>query len=47
MARGGQSHAGIIFIELRRRSMGECIRRLALCADLLDAESVRDRVEFL
>lgn len=47
MARGGQSHAGIIFIELRRLGIGECIRRLALCVDLLDAESMRDRVEFL
>jgi len=45
--RRGRSHAGVIFIALRRLGIGECVRRLALFADLLDASELRDRVEFL
>ena len=43
----GKEHFGVIFAEMHRLSLGECIRRLALCADVLTAEEVKNRVEFL
>lgn len=43
----GESHLGVIFVEMHRLSVGECVRRLALYADVLSAEEMIDAVEFL
>ena len=43
----GERHHGVIFGEMHRLRLGECIRRLALCAELISAEAMMDRVEFL
>jgi hypothetical protein len=43
----GEEHYGVLFAEMHRLGLGECIRRLALCADVLSAEEMRNRVEFL
>lgn len=43
----GDEHYGVIFVEMHRLNMGECIRRLALYADVLSAEEMINRVEFL
>lgn len=41
----GQHHAGIIVSS--QRPIGEVVRRLLHLASALDAESIRDRLEFL
>ena len=43
----GETHHGVIFGEMHRFSLGECIRRLALCAEVISTEEMVDRVEFL
>lgn len=43
----GEEHHGVIFVEMHRLGLGECIRHLALCADVLSAEEMMNRVEFL
>ena len=43
----GMEHYGVIFVEMHRMGLGECIRRLALCGDVLSAEEMMNRVEFL
>jgi predicted nuclease of predicted toxin-antitoxin system len=43
----GKEHYGVIFEEMHRASLGECIRRLALYADVLSAEEMMNVVEFL
>ncbi len=43
----GKEHCGVIFIEMNRLSVGECIRRLALYADVLSAEEMKNQIEFL
>ncbi|MBI2985644.1 MAG: DUF5615 family PIN-like protein [Deltaproteobacteria bacterium] len=43
----GDEHYGVIFVEMHRLSLGECIRRLALYAEVLSAEEMMNRVEFL
>lgn len=45
--RRGEEHYGVIFVEMHRLGLGECIRRLALCFDVLSAEEMQNRVEFL
>ncbi|MEW6408897.1 MAG: DUF5615 family PIN-like protein [Nitrospirota bacterium] len=42
----GEGHWGVIFVEMNRLSVGECIRRLSLYADVLLAEEMinSDRV---
>lgn len=42
-----QTHYGVIFVAMHRLSLGECIKRLALCADVLSAEEMMNRAEFL
>lgn len=46
-SRQGEEHSGVLFVEMHRLRLGECIKRLALCADVLSAEEMVNRVEFL
>jgi len=46
-ALAGKDHWGVIFIEMNRLSLGECVKRLALYADLLSVEEMQNRIEFL
>jgi hypothetical protein len=43
----GEDHCGVIFAEMHRLGLGECIKRLALCSEVLSAEEMMNRVEFL
>ena len=43
----GDEHFGVLFVEVHRLRLGDCIKRLALCADVLTAEEMINRVEFL
>ena len=43
----GERHYGVIFVGMHRLGVGECIRRLSLCADLLSSEEMMNHVEFL
>ena len=43
----GMEHYGVIYVEMHRLSIGECIKRLALYADILSAEEMKNQVEFL
>jgi len=40
-------HYGVIYVEMHRLRIGECIKRLALYADILSAEEMKNQVEFL
>lgn len=43
----GKEHCGIIYWHQQNFSIGECIRRLKLIADILDAEDMINYIEFL
>jgi hypothetical protein len=43
----GHRHYGVIFAEIDRLPLGECVRRLGLYAEILSAEDLVDRIEFL
>jgi predicted nuclease of predicted toxin-antitoxin system len=43
----GEDHCGVIFLEMHRLRLGECIRRLALYAEVVRAEEMVNRIEFL
>ena len=43
----GEDHHGVIFAEMHRLRLGECIRRLALYAEVVTAEEMVNRIEFL
>ena len=43
----GREHWGVIFVEMNKLSVGECIRRLALYAEVLSAEKMKNQIEFL
>jgi predicted nuclease of predicted toxin-antitoxin system len=45
--RRGEAHQGVIFVEMHRLRVGECIRRLALYAEVVTAEEMMNRIEFL
>lgn len=47
LSRQGQSHWGVIFVTMNKLSIGECIKRLALYAEVLLAEEMKDQIEFL
>ena len=47
LVRGGKNHRGMIFVEMNKLSVGECIRRLTLCAEILSPEEMKNRIEFL
>jgi len=37
----------VIFVEMNKMSVGECIRRLALYADILTPDEMKNQIEFL
>jgi hypothetical protein len=43
----GKNHWGVVFVEMHRLSIGECIRQLAIYSEVLSAEEMINRVEFL
>lgn len=43
----GEDHWGVIFVEMHRLRVGECIRRLALYGEVVAAEEMINRIEFL
>ena len=43
----GADHSGIIYHHMRVYSVGEAIRRISLACDVLSAEEMLDRVEYL
>jgi predicted nuclease of predicted toxin-antitoxin system len=47
LVKDGKEHWGVIFVEMDRLSVGECISRLAVCAEVLTAEEMINRIEFL
>lgn len=47
LAKEGREHFGVIFVEMNRLMLGDCIKRLALYADVLTAEEMKNQVEFL
>ena len=40
-------HWGVIFVEMNKLSVGECIKRLAIYAEILSAEEMKNQIEFL
>jgi hypothetical protein len=47
LVKNGKEHYGLIFVEMQRFSIGECIRRLALYGELVSSEEMINRIEFL
>jgi predicted nuclease of predicted toxin-antitoxin system len=47
LVKNGKEHCGLIFGEMHRFSVGECIRRLALYVELVSSEEMINRIEFL
>ena len=45
--KGGKNHWGVIFVEMNRLSVGECIKRLTLYAEILYPEEMKNLIEFL
>ena len=43
----GKEHCGLIFAEMHRLSVGECIRRLAIYVELVSSKEMVNRIEFL
>jgi len=43
----GKDHWGVIFVEITRLSVGESIKRLALYAEVLSPDEMKNQVEFL
>ncbi|RMH95513.1 MAG: hypothetical protein D6681_12950 [Calditrichaeota bacterium] len=43
----GKEHWGVIYVHQDQLSIGQCIYRLKEYADILDAEDMKNRVEFL
>ena len=47
IAEEGKQHWGVIFVEMNKLSVGKCIKRLALYAEFLSAEEMKNQIEFL
>ncbi len=47
MTEDGKEHWGIIYVEMNKLSVGECIKRLALYVDVLSSEEMKNQIEFL
>ena len=47
LVRGGKNHRGVIFVEMNKLSVGECIKRLAFYAEILSPEEMKNQIEFL
>ena len=43
----GKIHYGVIFAEMNKLGVGECIKRLALYAEVLAKEEMMNQIEFL
>ena len=43
----GKTHYGVLFVEMNTLSVGECIRRLTLYAEIISAEEMKNQIEFL
>lgn len=46
-AKEGNIHWGVIFVEMNKLSVGGCIKRLAIYAEVLSAEDMQNQIEFL
>ncbi len=47
LVKEGSPHFGVIFAEMNKLTLGECVRRLALYADVLSDDEMKNQVEFL
>ena len=47
LASAGYAHAGIAYCHPTKSDVGDVVRYLALMSDCLDAEDMRNRIEFL
>jgi hypothetical protein len=47
LVQSGKGHYGLIFAEMHRFGLGECIRRLALYAEIILSQEMTNRIEFL
>ena len=47
LVKDGKNHWGVIFVEMSRLSVGECIKRLTLYAEILSPEEMKNLIEFL
>lgn len=47
MAEAGKEHTGVIFTEMHRFALGECIRRLTLYAEVVSPGEMINQIEFL
>jgi predicted nuclease of predicted toxin-antitoxin system len=47
MKKESETHWGVIFVEMNKLSVGECIKKLALYAEVLSAEEMQNKIEFL
>jgi hypothetical protein len=47
LVRSREHHHGVIYLARRRAGVGEYVRRLALCAQVLEPMDLVDRIEFL
>ena len=47
LVKEGKNHYGVIFVEMNKLSVGECIKRLALYADILSTEEMKNQIAFL
>lgn len=43
----GKGHYALIFAEMHRFGLGECIRRLALYAEVISSQEMINQIEFL
>jgi predicted nuclease of predicted toxin-antitoxin system len=43
----GKSHWGVIFVSMNKLSVGECIKKLAVYADMLTLDDMKNQIEFL
>jgi len=47
LVKSGKEHYGLIFTEMHGLSIGECIRRLALYAEVVTSDEMVNRIGFL
>jgi len=47
LVKEGKDHWGIIFLEMSRLSIGECIKRLALYSEVLSPAEMKNQIDFL
>jgi len=47
LTKDGKTHYGVIFVDMNRLRVGECVKRLALYTEVLSAEEMKNQIEFL